>query len=411
MNAVGWIILFFLVMDLLLHFISDALNLKRLSPEVPAKFKGIYEAEKYHKSQSYLKANTKFGWAAALFDFALILCFWFGKGFFFLDQYVRHLELGPVLSGLAYMGFLITAKALLSLPFNIIDTFVIEEKYGFNQTTWRTFFADILKVAGLAVLIGGPVLAGILYFFEFAAENAWWYCWICLTGFVLLIQFVAPNWIMPLFNTYTPLEEGALKSAIMDYAAAIHFPLDNVHVMDGSKRSGKANAFFTGFGRNKKIVLYDTLVKQHDKKELLAVLAHEMGHYKLKHIYKMIGTSILQMGIMLYIMSWFLTFPPLFETFFISKPSVHAGLVFFGMLYAPIDFLVGILFQMVSRRHEYQADRFAAETLGTGSDLVSALKKLTVNNLANLTPHPLNVFLNYSHPPVLERIERLEKMG
>ena len=225
--------------------------------------------------------------------------------------------------------------------------------------------------------------------------------------FMLVFQFVAPNWIMPLFNKYTSLEEGTLKSAIMDYAASIEFPLDNIQVMDGSKRSGKSNAFFTGFGKHKKIVLFDTLIEKHDKDELLAILAHEMGHYKLRHIQKMMVIGILQMGVMLYILSWFLSYKGLFDAFYMEKASVYAGMIFFSLLYSPIDFVMGIYFQMISRKHEYEADRFAAKTTGLSNALVDALKKLSVHNLANLTPHPLNVFLNYSHPPVLNRIKKI----
>ena len=407
MNTIAVIIVCFLLFDFLLRILTDILNLKSLTSKVPYEFSGCYEDTQYKRSQSYLKMNTQFGWLVSAFDLILIFAVWFGKGFPLLDQWVRHFGFGPVGTGMIYMGALIFIKSLLSLPFRMIDTFGIEEKYGFNKTTWHIFFSDIGKMIILSILIGAPLMAGILSFFEYAGENAWWYCWIAVTVFTLLLQFVAPNWIMPLFNKYTPLDEGPLKSAIMDYADSIDFPLENIQVMDGSKRSGKSNAFFTGFGKHKKIVLFDTLIEQHTDQEVLAILAHEMGHFKLRHIQKMMIMGLLQMGIMLYILSWFITYKGLFDAFYMKTPSVYAGLIFFGLLYSPIDFVIGIVFQMISRKHEFDADTFSAKTTGSGKPLIDALKKLSVSNLSNLTPHPLNVFLNYSHPPVLERIKKL----
>ncbi|MBU4317792.1 MAG: M48 family metallopeptidase [Proteobacteria bacterium] len=404
MNTLSILILIFLVSDFTLHFVADVLNLKVLSPSVPESFSGIYEETEYVKAQSYLKTNTKFGWIISSSDFVAILLFWFCQGFANLDAWVRSFNQGPVITGMLYMGILVALKAALSLPTKIYDTFVIEEKFGFNKTNSKTFAADLIKILFLSLLIGGPLLAGILFFFEYAGENAWWICWITVSAFVFILQYAAPNWIMPLFNTYTPLEDGSLKTAIMAYAKSIHFPLNSIQVMDGSKRSGKSNAFFAGFGKNKRIVLFDTLMENHDDEELLAVLAHEMGHYKLNHIQKMLALGILQMGVMLYILSWFISYPALFEAFFMKNQSVYAGIIFFGLLYSPIDFFVGIFFQFLSRRHEYQADRFAVTTTGSGVALEKALKKLSVHNLSNLTPHRLFVFLNYSHPPVLERI-------
>ena len=407
MNAIAVIILCFLLFDFMLHILSDILNLNALSSTVPDEFSGVYDASEYQRSQSYLEINTKLGWIISAFDLILILSVWFGRGFNMLDQWIRDFGFGPVGSGMMFLGILIAIKGLLFLPFKIIDTFVIEEKYGFNKTTWKTFFSDMAKMILLSIAIGAPLLAGVLSFFEFAGDNAWWYCWITVTVFMLLLQFVAPNWIMPLFNKYSPLEEGPLKFAITEYAKSIDFPLDNIQVMDGSKRSGKSNAFFTGFGKHKKIVLFDTLIDQHTDQELLAILAHEMGHYKLWHIQKMMVIGILQMGIMLFILSWFLSYQGLFDAFYMDHPSVYAGLLFFGLLYSPIDFVIGIFFQMISRKHEFQADSFAAKTIGSGKPLIDGLKKLSMSNLSNLTPHPLNVFLHYSHPPVLARIKSL----
>lgn len=408
MNPIALIILSAIIVDLILNGIADYLNLKMLRNELPEAFQGVYDPDRYRKSQLYLKTNTRFGWFSGAFNVTVMLLFWFGKGFPLLDEWVRSFHYGPIITGLLYMGVLILCKALLSLPFSIYGTFVIEERFGFNQTSWSTFVLDLVKGVLLAILLGTPLLAGILLFFEYAAANAWWYCWIAVTLYMLGVQFIAPTWIMPLFNKYTPLEEGELKSAILTYAGSIKFPLENVYVMDGSRRSSKSNAFFTGFGKHRRIVLFDTLIKQHTTGELLAVLAHEMGHYKKKHILQSMILGILQMGIMLYLLSLFISDQGLFDAFYMPQKSVYAGLIFFGMLYSPLGFFIGIFMQMLSRKNETAADRFSVETTHDPESMAEALKKLSINNLSNLLPHPLYVFLNYSHPPVLQRIQAIQ---
>ncbi len=411
MNAIALIILIALVANFALTLIADILNLSRLRPDLPESFAGIYDEDRYRKSQAYLLANTRFGWVTAAFDLFVLILFWFGNGFAILDQWLRAWGFGPIVTGLLYMGALILAKALIALPFRIYDTFVIEERFGFNKTTWKTFLADLAKGLILALLLGAPLLTGVLAFFEFSGTNAWWFCWIAVTLFMLTIQFIAPTWIMPLFNKFKPIEAGDLKTAIFSYAESIRFPLQNVLVMDGSKRSRKSNAFFAGFGRNKRIVLFDTLIAQHTVAELVAVLAHEMGHFKKKHILGMLAFGVLQMGLVFYLLSFFISYPGLFAAFHMEQPSVYAGLIFFSLLYAPIDFFVSLLTQMISRHNEYEADRFAAETTGDPASLAAALKKLSVGNLSNLHPHPFYVFLHYSHPPVLERIGVLSSIS
>ena len=411
MNIVATIILLTLVADLILNTTADILNLKVLQRDVPAEFNDIYDGDSYKKSQDYLQVNTRFGWVVSIFSLIIVLVFWFGEGFNMLDQWVRSLGWGPVATGLIYIGILAFVKALLAIPFSIYGTFVIEERFGFNKTTWATFLIDMLKGAILALVIGVPLLAGVLAFFEYAGAYAWVYCWVAVTLFMLVVQFIAPTWILPLFNKYVPLEEGDLRSGIMAYARSIQFPLQNLFVMDGSRRSSKSNAFFTGFGKNKRIVLFDTLIKQHTVQELVAVLAHEMGHYKKKHILKNLVVGIFQTGFMLFLLSIFISFRVLFDAFYVDEMSVYAGLLFFAMLYTPLEFFIGLLMQMVSRRNENEADRFAVETTGDGRSMVNALKKLSVNNLSNLLPHPLYVILNYSHPPVLERIKFIRSIN
>lgn len=410
MNAIAVIILVALVAEFLLQIFSDLLNLRHSTTALPESFQDIYDRDRYAESQKYLKVNTHFGWIDSGVSLIILLCFWFIGGFNRLDILTREIGNGPVISGLIFIGTLLIVRAVVDLPFSIYHTFVIEERFGFNKTDRKTFILDRLKGLCIAVILGGSLLAGVLAFFEYAGKDAWWYCWIAVTVFMLFIRFIAPTWIMPLFNKFTPLEDGDLRKQLMDYAKKIRFPLKNVFLMDGSRRSSKSNAFFTGFGGNKRIVLFDTLVSHTTVPELVAVMGHEMGHYKLKHIWTGTLIGILHAGILFYLLSLFLSVPALFEAFFMDTPSVYAGLIFFGMLFSPIELVLGILMQLHSRRNEFQADRFAVETTGNPKALSEALKKLSVRNLANLTPHPFYVFLNYSHPPILNRLEGIEKI-
>ena len=409
MNIYAVIILATLILDFVLSLIAGILNLRTLSAGLPEEFKGVYDAEAYRKSQEYTRVKTRFGFLVATLQLALTLGFWFSGGFNFLDGIVRSWQLGPILSGLAYIGILGMAAGVLSLPVAIYSTFVIEERFGFNKTTPAIFVTDLLKGLVLAALLGGPLLAGLLALFQYAGIIAWLYCWIAVTLFSLFVQFVAPTWIMPLFNKFKPIEEGDLKERILAYARSVRFPLSGVFVIDASKRSSKSNAFFTGFGKNKRIALYDTLVQQHTVAEQVAVLAHEIGHYKKKHILKGLSISILHTGVMFYLLSLFIGQEPLFRAFYMEHASIYAGFLFFGMLYAPAELLLSIFLNIFHRRNEYQADRFAAETTADAESMISALKKLTVHNLTNLTPHPFYVFLNYAHPPVLARIKAIRE--
>jgi STE24 endopeptidase len=408
MNIIGIIILGVLIVGVLIELTADLLNLKQMRTELPEAFRGWYDPQRYAKSQQYLRTNTRFGWSAGAFNLVVLLIFWFSGGFAALDQWVRALNWPPLIAGLLYIGILVSAKMILAMPFSMYSTFFIEDRYGFNQTTWGTYIKDRIKGALLAVALGGPLVAAILAFFQYAGPNAWWMCWLAAVVFILVIQYIAPTWIMPLFNRFEPLPPGQLRDAITRYAESINFTLDNIFVMDGSKRSSKSNAFFTGFGRHRRIVLFDTLIERHSLDELLAVLAHEMGHYKQGHIIRMMLIVFLQAGLMFYTLSFFISYPGLFEAFYLQHVSVYAGLVLFGLLYAPLEGLLGLIVQAVSRRHEYNADRFAAITAPNGKALSPALKKLSVDNLSNLQPHPLYVFLHYSHPPVLQRIQAIE---
>ena len=411
MNYIAVIVLIAFVCELILNIFADFLNLQHFSPELPEAFRDIYDAKRYADSQNYLYENTRFGWIESIVNLGVLLCFWFDSGFNALDHLARGFNRGPVISGLIFIGLLLFLRALINLPFSIYRTFVIEEKFGFNKTGWKTFAADHLKGFGLAVILGGPLLAAVLAFFEYAGGNAWWYSWAAVSFFMLLVRFIGPTWIMPLFNRFSPLEEGELRQALMAFAKRIRFPLKNIFLMDGSRRSSKSNAYFTGFGRNKRIVLFDTLVGQTTTAELVGILAHEMGHYKLRHIWTDTIIGILHSGILFFLLSIFISLPSLFNAFYMDVPSAYGGLIFFGILYSPVEFFLGILLRFHSRRIEYQADRFALETTFAPQALTSALKKLSVQNLSNLTPHPFYVMLNYSHPPILERINAIATLA
>ncbi len=408
---ITFIILVTLIGSYLIDNIADFLNLGNLNQPLPKEFNDQYNNKKYIKSQNYLKANTKFGFITSSFDLAIILLFWFSGGFQIIDSFVRSFNFGPIISGLFFTGILLFLKLLISLPFSIYSTFVIEERFGFNKTTPRLFFSDLVKSLVLSAVLGGLLLSLILGFLEFGGEFAWIMCWAVSTIFLFAVQYIVPTWIMPLFNKFTPLDDSPLKESIFKYAKSIDFKITNIFVMDGSKRSSKSNAFFTGFGKNKRIVLFDTLIKEQSSEELLSVLAHEMGHFKKKHIIKRMMIGVFQMGFIFYLISIFISHQGLFHAFFMKEISIYAGLIFFSMLYSPIDLFISILFQISSRKDEYEADQFAVETIKDSIPLINALKKLSAHNLSNLTPHPFYVFLNYSHPPVLARINALKSYG
>jgi STE24 endopeptidase len=406
-NPFFFIILLALLIEYALGVIADLLNLKSLRSEPPTALEGVYKPEDYHKSQEYVRTNTRFAFVTSTFSLAVLLSFWFAGGFNYLDLIVRSWGFVHIVNGLFYIGILLIGYSFLTLPFSIYHTFVIEEKFGFNKTTPRTFLVDRIKSIGLAVLLGAPLLAGILALFEYAGYHAWLYCWIAFTGFSLIWQYVAPTWIMPLFNKFTPLEPGELKEAILTYAHSVDFPVKNVFVMDGSKRSSKSNAFFTGFGSNKRIALFDTLIKKHTVPELIAVLAHEIGHYKKKHILQGTIINILHAGVLFFVLSIFLGSPGLYDAFYMEQQSIYSGILFFGLLYTPLEMVLSVIMHAISRKNEYEADRFAAETIQHPQHLIEALKKLYAGNLSNLMPHPFYVFLNYSHPPLLQRIHAI----
>jgi len=375
--------------------------------DLPPEFRGLYDDEKYRKSQEYTRARTSLHLLESTVSLVFLFMFWFAGGFYYLDEFVRRFHLNSVLTGLLYIGILAFASSILALPFSIYSTFVIEEKFGFNRTTPLTFAMDRLKALLLAITLGGPLLAVVLWFFGSLGPNAWLFCWLVCCAAILVIQFVAPIWLFPLFNKYNPLPDGELKDAIRDYAGRIGFSFRDILIMDGSRRSSKANAFFTGFGKYKRIALFDTLVEQHSTPELVAVLAHEIGHYKKKHVVRMMLLNFFHLGLLFFLLSFFIHSRELAEAFFLKETFVYTGIVFFGLVYEPVSFLWSIVINVLSRRDEFEADRFARETIEKPEMMVRSLEKLSVRNLSNLTPHPFYVFLHYSHPPLRERIQAI----
>ena len=408
MNVYLVVILAIIVGNYVFDLVIELLNVRAIRQELPEEFEGFYDSAKYKKSQEYLKDNTYFKLIQATFTTAVVLFLILSGGFNFIDGLARSFNLGIIPTGLIFSGILFFFFQIIGIPFSIYHTFVIEEKYGFNRTKPKTFILDILKGWLLSIIIGGLLLSGILWFFIKSGNFAWLFCWLGVTIFEFFIIFIAPVVIMPLFNKFIPLEEGGLKQAIQTYAQSQDFKLKGLFKMDGSRRSSKSNAFFTGFGKYRRIVLFDTLIKNHGLDELVSVLAHEMGHYKKKHILKMMTISILTNGLMFFIFSLFINNPGMFAAFRMDNLSIYASLLLFSFLYTPINIILSLAGNVLSRYHEYEADKYAVSTYKKPKAFILALKKLSVDNLSNLTPHPLKVFVSYSHPPVLERIKALK---
>ena len=404
-------ILAILLLGALLELIAGLLELRSLHPELPAEFTGVYDRDRYARAQEYTRATTRLALVRRTVGLALTLAFLLLGGFNLVDALARGLGLTPVPTGLVFTGLLALLSGAVQLPFSVYATFGIEERFGLNTTTPLTFLLDTLKGMLLAVVLGGPLLAGVFLLFEAGGPSAWILCWLAVSAFLLVVQFLAPVVLLPLFNRFTPLAEDELRTAITRYAANERFAVGGIFTMDGSRRSTRANAFFTGFGRFRRIVFFDTLLERLTTAEIVAVLAHEIGHWRLKHISVMVGLSVLQTGLLFFLLSRFLDNPGLFAAFGMEHLSVYGSVVFFGFLYTPIATLLAVGVNGLSRRHEYQADRFAVHTGADAESLISGLKKLSVSNLANLTPHPVNVRLSHSHPPVLERIAALRQVS
>lgn len=403
-----YVILIIIIADYLLDRYIGYLNTTRWSDRLPDELTGIYDAEKYARQQAYQRENYRFGLAASGLNLVLILAMMLLSGFAFVNDLAASVSMIPALWALLFFGLLLLAAEIINLPLGIYDTFVIEEKYGFNRTLAKTFVLDKLKGWLLTLLFGGGILALIIWIYGNTGRWFWLVAWGALALFSVFMSMFYSQIIVPLFNKQTPLPDGELRDAISSFAAGVGFRIDNIYVIDGSKRSAKANAYFTGLGAKKRIVLYDTLIEEMTTEEIVAVLAHEIGHYRKRHVVQGLVLGLLQTGLLLFLFSVFVESPEVSRALGVEEPNFHIGLVAFTLLYSPVSMATGILLNMLSRRNEYQADAFAAEHYGP-VPLASALKKLSVKNLSNLTPHPAYVFFNYSHPPLLQRLEQIKK--
>ncbi len=401
-----YIIVIILIVQYLVDTVLKILNARRFDDPLPEEVSDLMDQEEYRKAQAYKKVNFKFGMISTTFSTLLTILFLVLGGFEWIDQATRGITVHPVLMALVYFGIIFFASDIIQLPFSYYQTFVIEERFGFNTTTIKTFVLDKIKGWLMGIIIGGLILALVIYFYKWAGTDFWWYAWALIAVFTVFLNLFYSKLIVPLFNKQTPLEESSLKEKIESYARNVGFELEQIFVIDGSKRSTKANAYFSGFGKQKRIALFDTLVKDLEEDEIVAVLAHEVGHYKKKHIIFNLVASIISTGITLFVLSLFVNNPELSAAIGVSQPSFHAALISFGLLYSPISELTGLAMNHLSRKFEYQADDWARSTWN-GSDLISSLKKLSKHSLSNLTPHPAYVFMYYSHPPLVQRIRNL----
>ena len=401
-----------LITILLIKFVIDSvlnhLNAKHFNDTLPNDISDVYEINEYQKSQSYKKTNHNFSKITSLFSLITTLLFFFFNGFSIVDEIARGFSNNIIIITLIFFGIIIIGSDIISIPFSLYKTFVIEEKFGFNKASKKIFFLDKIKGLLMTIILGGSILSIITWFYEFTGNYFWIYSWLLISAFSVFLNMFYSKLIVPLFNKQTILEEGYLKNEIIKYVNSVGFKAHDIYVLNGSKRSTKANAYFSGFGNQKRITLYDTLINDLENDEIVAVLAHEVGHYKRKHILYNLTSSIILTGFALFVLSLFIKTPVLSLALGVSLPSFHIGLIAFGILYSPVSQILGIFMNYMSRKFEYQADNYAKNTF-SALPLISSLKKLSKNSLSNLTPHYLYVFFHFSHPTLLDRIKNLKK--
>lgn len=407
-NTLFYILIAILIISFIIDKILDALNAKHFNDTLPSEVKDVYDDAEYKKSQRYKSTNYKFGLLTSTFSLVLTLGFFFFDGFAYVDQIARQLTTHSILITLIFFGIIMLGSDVITTPFSYYKTFVIEEQFGFNKTTRKTFILDKIKGWFMTIFVGGLILGALTWFYQTTGSTFWIYAWLLITVFTVFVNLFYSRLIVPIFNKQSPLEDGSLRTAISDYANTVGFNLDKIYIIDGSKRSTKANAYFSGFGSEKRVTLYDTLVNDLNEEEIVAVLAHEVGHYKKKHIIFNLVTSVLLTGFTLYVLSLLIGNPMLSEALGVATPSFHIGLIAFGILYSPLSEITGLLMNWFSRKFEYQADNYAKTTY-KAEPLITSLKKLSKNSLSNLTPHPAYVFMHYSHPTLLERIKNLRQ--
>jgi len=407
-NNLFYIIITILIINFIVDKFLDVLNSKHYNDILPEGLKDVFDEDEYKKSQAYKKTNSRFSNYTSAFSLILTLAFLFFDGFEFTDNIARGYSDNPIIIALIFFGVIMIGSDILSTPFAYYKTFVIEEKFGFNKMNFKTFLLDKVKGWIMTIIIGGGLLALIIWFYNITGSQFWLYAWATVTVFTVFMNMFYSRLIVPLFNKQKPLEESDLREKISAYAKTVGFKLDKIFVIDGSKRSTKANAYFSGFGSEKRVTLFDTLIEELNEEEIVAVLAHEVGHYKKKHIIFNLFASILLTGLTLYILSIFISNPILSNALGVETPSFHIGLIAFVLLYSPISEITGLIMNYFSRKFEYQADDYAKNTY-KAEPLITSLKKLSKNSLSNLTPHPAYVFMHYSHPTLLQRIKNLKK--
>ena len=405
-NIVFFLIVLFIVSDYVLERVLAWLNAKQIGIPIPAVLAGVYDNDKYIKQQKYSFVNNKFGIYTSSFNVLLLLIMFILGLFGFIDEALRVYIDNDILLTLAFFGVLFLANDVLNFPFDYYQTFVIEEKFEFNKMTKKLFFVDKIKGIFLAVLMGGVVLSVITLIYQWLPDFFWLLAWAVLAFLSIFLMMFYSEWIVPLFNKQTPLEEGELRTKIEEFSQKADFDLVNVYVIDGSKRSTKANAYFSGLGAKKRIVLYDTLIQELTPDEIVAVLAHEIGHYKKKHTMMMLAVSLFNSAVMFAVLGWFLGNPLIATALGSSESSFHLGLLAFGILYSPVSTVLSMGVNVLSRKNEYEADAYAAQ-FGLAEHLIIALKKLSAKSLSNLQPHTAYVFVHYSHPTLLQRINAL----
>lgn len=407
-ESLTYLLLGILIFGFLMPKILEYLQVSMPQQPVPPVLAEYLTEAKLVEAKSYQKDNFKFKLITSSFTFLLTFLFitqgWFGQ----IDSWIGGLGFSPILNSLLFFGLVFIASDILSLPFDYYSTFVIEAKYGFNKTTRATFFSDKLIAYLLSLLVGGGLLFVFLWLIHTMGPDFWWQFWIIASVFMVLVNVGYTAWIIPLFNTLTPLAEGEVRDKLLQYAAKVNFSVKHIFVMDGSRRSAKANAFFSGLGKQKKVVLYDTLLEQHPPEELVAVLAHEIGHYKKKHLKWGMLVSVVEVGLLLFLLGQVVFSETMSLALGGTTLSVPLNIIGFTMLFAPLSMVMGIGMNWLSRKHEFEADAYAKETFG-GKPLAEALKTLSVKSLSTIHPHPWYVFVNYSHPPLLERLKRLER--
>ena len=408
-ETIFFIIVVFLCLDFVLERILESLNSKHMSPVLPDSLKGIYDEKEYSRFQSYKRENGRLdSWSSGV-GFVVMIVFLVAGGFGWYNSWVVSLTDSVVWQTILFVVGLSVVSSVLDIPFDYYATFRIEEKYGFNKTTRRVYWLDTVKELVLSLVLGGVLLALVVWFYTWAGTYFWLYAWGAVTLFSVFMAMFYSQLIVPLFNKQTPLQEGALRDKIQAFAGKVGFKLDNIYVIDGSKRSTKANAYFTGLGPKKRVVLYDTLIDELTEEEIVAVLAHEIGHYKKRHTLRSMVVSVIQMGVLFWLFSLCVNNAALSEALGGDRAYFQLGLIAFAILYSPVNLILGIGMNVWSRSNEYEADAFAARYY-EGDYLVSGLKKISVKSLSNLTPHPLYEYIYYSHPSLLKRIDAIKRI-